>query len=137
MFRSTHSSQAPRQAFAPGAACGSLRASMRRSSAVIRVRIRREAVSYQVRVGNGFLARAGALTRSVHDGDTVALVTDRTVARLYGARAVSSLERAGFRVVPVTLPAGESAKSFQSYRGLCERWSRAGVGRDAVVVALG
>jgi len=90
-----------------------------------------------VRVGNGFLARAGALTRSVHDGGTVALVTDRTVARLYGARAVSSLERAGFRVVPVTLPAGESAKSFQSYRGLCERWSRAGVGRDAVVVALG
>jgi len=110
---------------------------MRRSSAVIRVRVRRAAVSYPVRVGNGILARAGALTRSVHDGGTVALVTDRAVSRLYGARAAASLERAGYRVVTVVLPGGESAKSFQSYRRLCERWSRAGVGRDAVVVALG
>jgi 3-dehydroquinate synthase len=104
---------------------------------MIRVRIRREAVAYEVRVGNGLLARAGAHARRVHDGGMVALVTDQTVGRLYGARAVASLERAGFRVVAVALPDGESAKSFGSYRRLCERWSRSGVGRDAVVVALG
>jgi len=104
---------------------------------MIRVRIRRDAIAYEVRVGNGFLARAGALTRSVHDGGTVALVTDRTVGRLYGARAVASFERAKLRVVPIVLPDGESAKSFRSYQRLSEQWSRAGVGRDAVVVALG
>ena len=53
---------------------------------MIRVRVRGRAVTYDVRVERGLLARAGALVRPFATGSVVALVTDRTVARLYAAR---------------------------------------------------
>ena len=40
-------------------------------------------------------------------------------------------------MVRVTLPNGERSKSIDSFRALCDRWSEEGVGRDAIVVALG
>ncbi len=104
---------------------------------MIRIRVRAGRIDYPVRVGRGLLARAGALLRTVHSGETAALVTDRTVGRLYGARVQRSLTRAGYRVIRASLRDGEGAKSFQSVRALCARWATGGVGRDSVVVALG
>jgi len=104
---------------------------------MIRVRVPGVARATQVRVGRGLLRRAGTILRALHAGSTAALVTDRTVGRLYAARVATSLERAGFRVVRATLPDGERSKSIDSFRALCGRWSKYGVGRDAIVVALG
>lgn len=110
---------------------------------VIRVRVRGVSSEYVVRVERGLLVRAGELVRSVlprdrgGSGRTVALVTDRTVARLYGARVESSLRRAGFRVARSVIAPGERSKSFETVRALAEGWARAGLTRDAAVVALG
>jgi 3-dehydroquinate synthase len=104
---------------------------------VIRVRVRSFAGSYPVRVERGLLSRAGSLARPFAAGRSVALVTDRTVARLYGPRVEASLARAGLRVVRTALPPGERSKSIASVRALAERWAREGLGRDALVVALG
>ena len=111
---------------------------------MIRVRVRRRSVSYRIEVGEGILDRAGRILRGI-DGprrargtDTTALlVTDRTVGALYGGRVERSLERSGFQVRRTTVPAGERAKSFDGYRRICAAWSRARVGKDALVVALG
>ena len=71
-----------------------------------------------IRVGGGLLRRAGPLIRSLHDGGSAALVTDRTVGRLYGARVARSLERSGYRVIRAMLPDGERSKSIDSFRPL-------------------
>ncbi len=104
---------------------------------MIRVRIRVAPAEYEVRVAPGLLARAGSLVRSVHRGAVAAVVTDRTVDRLYGAKVVRSLEAAGFEVSRSVLPAGERAKSLHRVETLWTRWARMGLGRDAIVVALG
>jgi 3-dehydroquinate synthase len=104
---------------------------------MIRARVPGRAVEYPIHVREGLLDHAGRLLRSIEpDGDAL-LVTDRTVGALHGGRAARSLERAGFRVRRTVLPDGERAKSFEAYRRLCEQWSRARAGTDALVVALG
>lgn len=104
---------------------------------MIRARVPGRTIVVPIRVGPGLLARAGRLLRAVEPGGSALLVTDRTVGALYGGRVERSLARSGFRVRRTTLPDGERAKSFGIYRGICERWSRARAGRDALVVALG
>lgn len=105
---------------------------------MIRARVPGRTKSYPVRVEPGLLDRAGRLLRAAEPGTRVALlVTDRTVGALYGDRVARSLERSGFRVIRTTLPVGERAKSFDGYRRVCERWTRARAGTDALVVALG
>jgi len=104
---------------------------------MIRVRVPGVARVTQVRVGRGLLRRVGTILRALHDGATATLVTDRTVGRLYAPRVAASLKRAGFRVVRTALPDGERSKSIDTFRALCARWSEEGVGRDAIVVALG
>jgi 3-dehydroquinate synthase len=104
---------------------------------MIRVRLRSRAESYPVRVERGLLSRAGTVVRPFAAGGSVALVTDRTVARLYAPRVESSLRRAGLRVVRTALVPGESSKSPASVRALAERWARAGLGRETLVLALG
>jgi 3-dehydroquinate synthetase len=65
------------------------------------------------------------------------LVTDRTVGRLYGARAAASLRRAGFAPATAVLPDGERSKTLASAGRLLGILARAGADRDAPVLALG
>lgn len=99
--------------------------------------VRPPRVRYRVRVGPGLLGRAGELLLRHRLGGTLLLVTDRTVARLYGAQVRASLKRAGFDVHLTVLPPGERTKSLASARRLYRAWARHGAGRTAIVVALG
>lgn len=101
------------------------------------VRVRRPAVQYRIVVRAGLLARAGELVRRHRRGGTLLLVTDRTVARLYGRKVLRSLRGAGFDVMTTVLPAGERAKSLESVRRLYRDWAGHGAGRTSFVVALG
>jgi 3-dehydroquinate synthase len=95
---------------------------------------------YQVRVERGLLGRIGARLRrdaGLRRGDHVALVTDRTVARLYAARVERSLRGAGAVVHRYTLAPGEPSKDLTVATRLFEAWARDGLGKSAVVVALG
>jgi 3-dehydroquinate synthase len=103
----------------------------------IRVRVRATSQAYEVLVAPGLLARAGSLLRRTHDGSMAAVVTDRTVDRLHGARLVRSLQDAGWTVRRDLLPDGERAKSLAMLERLWARWARTGLPRDAIVVALG
>jgi 3-dehydroquinate synthase len=65
------------------------------------------------------------------------LVTDRTVGRLYGARAARSLRRAGFAPTTATVPPGERSKTLAGAARLLEALSDLGADRGTPVVALG
>ncbi|HEU4333596.1 MAG TPA: 3-dehydroquinate synthase [Candidatus Eisenbacteria bacterium] len=95
---------------------------------------------YQVRVERGLLGRVGArLKRDVGlaPGTSAALVTDRNVGRLYAARVEKSLRAAGCDVRRYTVAPGEPSKDLAVAARLFEAWARDGLGKSAVVVALG
>lgn len=92
---------------------------------------------YEVLVGPGLLARAGELVRGVSSSDSVALVTDETVAEHYGIALDTSLARAGLTVSSLTVPAGESSKSWHLAGEVLEELATRRLERTDLVVALG
>ncbi|MBA4371190.1 MAG: 3-dehydroquinate synthase [Coriobacteriaceae bacterium] len=107
------------------------------SSARTIVRVELGERGYDVRIGRGVLAELGSGLRALTKAARVALVADERVWGLYGERVFSSLLSAGFRVSPVTVPAGEGSKSWDRAGDVLERLATAGISRDDVVVALG
>ena len=91
----------------------------------------------RVRIARGSLRRLGAFARGTLTARHVVLLTDPHVRRLYGGSAKRSLQRAGFAVDVVEVPAGEHAKRVHVLEGVWEAFAMAGLGRDGAVVALG
>jgi 3-dehydroquinate synthase len=94
--------------------------------------------SHPVHVGPGILDDLGrlALEAGLSAGRT-AIVTDTIVARLYGARAAASLERAGFAPVTIEVPAGEASKSLAMLEKTYDRLAAAEIDRAGAIFALG
>lgn len=65
------------------------------------------------------------------------LLSDRTVASLYGAAAHAGLEEAGLTVVEHVVEPGEGSKSLEAASGLWSRMIEAGLDRRSSLVALG
>ncbi|MEZ6024513.1 MAG: 3-dehydroquinate synthase family protein, partial [Hyphomonadaceae bacterium] len=93
--------------------------------------------SYDVHVGPGVIARAGALIAPHAPNQRVFIVTDQNVARLHRAALVASLDAAGLKNWTATLPPGEGQKSFEGLELLCRHLLQAGIERRDLVVALG
>lgn len=93
--------------------------------------------AYDVTIGTGLLAGVGDYLRGLTEASTVALVSDETVAAQYATGVDVQLARAGFSVVSLTVPPGESSKSWAMAGGLCEELAARAVSRTDVVVALG
>lgn len=89
--------------------------------------------AYQVHVAPGALATLPDLGSQA----TVAIVSDSNVAPLYAAGLAAELERAGKRVLVLTVPAGEPSKSLQQYGTLLHALAEAAFPRDGAVIALG
>ena len=105
-------------------------------------RPRRLAVSlpstgYDVVVGTGLLARAGALLAPVLPQKRAVVVTDETVAALHLPALMDGLAQTGFRTQSIVVPAGEASKSLAGYETVVEGLLDAGVERRTAVVALG
>lgn len=93
--------------------------------------------SYDIVIGPGLLAQLGEMTRSVAVGKRVLLVSDETVAPLYGAAASKALAASGYSVATAVVPPGEASKSGDWLFRLFDLAVEAGLDRHAVVVALG
>lgn len=93
--------------------------------------------SYDIHVGPGLLAGAGALCRDAGVSERGLLITDETVGALYGAALQRSLSLEGFRVPRVDIPEGEEHKTIDT----SERIFRAAVAhkldRQSFFIALG
>ncbi|HWT57775.1 MAG TPA: 3-dehydroquinate synthase [Rhizobium sp.] len=93
--------------------------------------------AYDILIGPGLIARAGAEIASRLRGRKAAVVTDENVAPLYLKALVASLEEAGIASAAVVLPAGEKTKSFEHLMTACDKVLEARVERNDCVIALG
>src|SRR5215510_12322486 len=93
--------------------------------------------SYRIVVAAGALATVGPRLRDLSVGTRTALVHDAAVARLYGKTVASSLESAGFPVVPIDVPEGEGAKTLAVAQHCWNGLIAAGLDRTSTVLALG
>ncbi|MEL7114196.1 MAG: iron-containing alcohol dehydrogenase, partial [Pseudomonadota bacterium] len=93
--------------------------------------------SYDVRIGQGLLAQAGAEIAPLLKRPRVAILTDETVAEAHLIDLVDALAGAGIDAVTLELPPGEATKSWD-HLGRTVEWLLAQkIERRDVVVALG
>jgi 3-dehydroquinate synthase len=88
-----------------------------------------------IRVGRGLFDDAGAITREVAPAHRYALITDSNVGPLYAEKVRNQLEKGSAEVL--TIPAGESNKTRESWARLTDQMLAKKFGRDSVVIALG
>ncbi len=92
---------------------------------------------YELVVGHG-LDSGEIIREAAPEANSAVILTDSTVGPLYAEELASSLKSAGLPVADtVEVPAGEQSKSIETYAWVLGRLARAGVTRDAVLVALG
>ncbi|RWX20273.1 3-dehydroquinate synthase [Rhizobium hidalgonense] len=93
--------------------------------------------AYDILIGPGLIARAGAEIASRLKGRKAAVITDENVAPLYLDALVASLDASGIASAAVVLPAGEKTKSFEHLMTACDKVLEARVERNDCVIALG
>ncbi|MDT7777654.1 MAG: 3-dehydroquinate synthase [Acidobacteriota bacterium] len=94
---------------------------------------------YSVEIGAGTLARLGMVARAslTTEARKVALISNRRVFDLYGARAVASLRDADFKVTHWLMGEGERFKTLRTAERALRFLSESGLERSDAVVALG
>ena len=93
---------------------------------------------YDVLIGPGLLARAGALLADALASRRVAIVSDDAVAALHLPTLRRGLEEAGFTIATeILVPPGEGAKSMAQYQRVVEAILAARPDRRMAVLALG
>ena len=103
-----------------------------------RLPVRLGARSYDILVGEGLLARAGALIAPHLPARRVAIVTDSQVASLHLPTLQAALAEAGVAVLSTAIvPPGEATKNLTQVGAILEQFLGAGVDRRTAVVALG
>ncbi len=83
------------------------------------------------------LNEAGARIAALCPGARVAIVTDDNVAALHASRLEASLAAAGLSSVRISLPPGETTKSFAMLERVCDGIIAARLERGDIVLALG
>ncbi len=93
--------------------------------------------SYNIHIGGGLLADAGALCIEALGKGKCAIVTDSNVAGLHLEALENVLKEAGIHAGSVVVPAGEGSKSFSQLSDLCESLLKLNIERGDAVIALG
>lgn len=93
--------------------------------------------SYDIVIERGALATLGQRCRVVGMKGVAAVISNQTVAALYGATVQESLAVAGFSVALIEIPDGEEYKNSTTLNQLYDDLLAAGVDRSSFVVALG
>ena len=101
--------------------------------------VRREghAAEYRVLVGSGLLASLSDLLREHAPAHRYAVISDSTVAELYGNAVLDAMRRSGLGAELFSFPAGERHKTRAYWADLTDDLLEGGFGRDSCVVALG
>ena len=93
--------------------------------------------TYDVLIGCGLLAQAGAHIRNTKDPCTVAIISNVTVWPLYGQHLAKSLCDAGFSVVFHTIGDGEAYKNSETYLQILSFLADNHITRSDLIIALG
>lgn len=93
--------------------------------------------AYDVRIGAGLLGRAAAEISPFLARPRVAIVTDETVGKLHLAGLCDALEAGGIGTSALSLPSGETTKSWAHLTEVVEWLLAEKIERRDVVIALG
>ncbi len=92
---------------------------------------------YDIAIGSGLVARAGALLAPVLPQKRAMIVTDETVAALHLPALLDGLREVGVETGVVVVPPGEASKSLAGFDHVTTALLREGVERRSTVIALG
>jgi 3-dehydroquinate synthase len=92
--------------------------------------------AYEVRVGRGLLADAGAQLADLVRTRT-AIVADGNVATSHGRTVAAALAAVGIAAPVIVVPPGEASKSWRGLETLCDALLAEGLDRKDVILALG
>ena len=93
--------------------------------------------SYDIVIGPGLIASAGAEIAARMPGVRCAVITDRNVAAAHLDALLASLAAGGVDAAPLVLEPGEKTKRFEELIRVCDHVLGARLERGDVVVALG
>ena len=93
--------------------------------------------SYDIRVGSGLIARAGAEIAPLLSRPRVAVLTDETVADLHLEALKAGLAADGIEMTALALPSGEATKCWAQFSRAVEWLLDQQVERNDVVIAFG
>ena len=93
--------------------------------------------AYEVVIGRGLIAEAGARIRPFLKRARVAVVSDETVWALHGAALTAGLAAEGIIASPVIVPPGEQTKSFEGLADVSDRLLALELDRGDLIVAFG
>ncbi len=102
-----------------------------------RVHVASGSGGYEVLIAPSLLSALGQTLRSLGIGGRLALVSDTTVLRHWGAFATESFEAAGYSVSTISVPPGEETKSLKGAEQLYGQLIGEGFGRSDAIVAFG
>lgn len=105
----------------------------------VKVKTPGEARVYEITIGAGLLESCGERARTSLPGGTgrIAIVSNKKVFGLYGAKVTKSLEKAGFKTAIWLMPDGERHKNFRTLEQLLSFLSEQKFTRADAVAALG
>jgi 3-dehydroquinate synthase len=93
--------------------------------------------SYDILIGSGLLARAGAEIAKRLPGTRAAVITDENVAAAHLDSLKAGLEQSAIEPAVITLPPGETTKSFARLEEVVDGVLAAKLERGDVVIAFG
>lgn len=93
--------------------------------------------SYEVRIGPGLIARAGAEIAPLLRRRKAAIVTDETVAARHLPALVASLEAEGIACAALSVPPGEGSKGWEQFARVSEWLLEQKIERRDIVIAFG
>ena len=96
-----------------------------------------EGRAYDILIGPGLLAQAGALIGQISDRKRMMIVTDENVAAAHLDRLQAGLSAAGIASEALVLPAGEATKSWPHFERTVEWLLAQRVERKDLVIAFG
>ncbi len=99
------------------------------------VNVKLATCAYQVHVGTNLLADASLL--QVAPDSQAVVVTDENVRKLHAVKLQDALAKIGTTAELISMPAGESSKSWDNARSLCDRFAQLKLNRDGWVVSVG
>lgn len=106
-------------------------------SGLLTVNVPLAQAGYDVWIGDGLLAYAGAKIRPFFTGTKVAVVSDSNVVPIYGEMVLESLRSAGFQPTLITVDAGEASKRMEVAAKVADEMIAAGLDRKSMLIALG
>lgn len=106
-------------------------------SLVETLRVQLDERSYDIVIGEGLLAQAGAYLSELGAVGKIAVVTDENVAALHLDSLREGLDAVGLEMVSLVLPAGEATKSWPHFSHTVDWFLEQKVERGDLIVALG